>query len=400
MKKYILCYFLVLFSSFVARADVLYSSSLPKIKVSYSEPSMSLRGMEMWYAPLLGSGDKKACNKKRLAAELDSLRALGVNTVSVLAGAQFTPMPTDTVNLTKGKLASMSTDAHILRGLGYVLGELARRQMTAIVVLVRHWDDASQAAQHEERYVENLALLTNPVTHQPLLSDPTIRFWQMSDAPMLKQQTEVLSYVEWATSQAQQMRNRGFKQPLSVAYMPSSPQPDATEQTLQNLMSRDCIDNVALSLNPLALGWLTPGELYSGLGKVYLRATDLLQTALRTAKAYDKTFYLTDCAYPRLAMFTRPGTNTEPRDNFFSFLFSTYADLTENEASSPFLGLVVKGWGGLVRPTDDQWKVPYDFTAEYPDEAKGRYSVFTNDGATLKVLREGMVGGQVSNLPK
>ena len=44
-----------------------------------------IRGMQMWYAPLIGSNEKKAENKKRFTTELDTLKALGVNTINVLA---------------------------------------------------------------------------------------------------------------------------------------------------------------------------------------------------------------------------------------------------------------------------------------------------------------------------
>lgn len=341
----------------------------------------------MWYAPLLGSRDKEARNKKRLAEELDSLREMGVNTVSILAGTRFTSTPSDSANLTKGTLTCFTTDEHILCGLDYVLGELAQRRMKAIVVLTHCWNDALTSEWEIERFAKKLALRTNPFTHHKLLSDPTVSFWQISDASGSKQQTDVDAYVKWATQQAQMMKQKGFKQPVSVAYSPTSSQLDAVEQTLQEIMCRDCIDNLALSLDPLALGWLTPGELNSALGKIYLRATDVIQTSLRTALSFGKTLYLTDCAYPRAAMFTRPATNTDQRDNFLAFLFSTCTELTANSASSPFLGIVVKGWGGSVRPTDNQWTAPYDFTAEYPYDTKGRYSVFNNDISTLNLLK-------------
>ena len=43
------------------------------------------KGVSMWYAPLLASEGKR--QRTRLITELDSLQTLGVNTVSILAGA-------------------------------------------------------------------------------------------------------------------------------------------------------------------------------------------------------------------------------------------------------------------------------------------------------------------------
>lgn len=387
MKKYFIFILVVLFSLLNAKAEHLTTSFFVADTQETSASDMSLKGMQMWYAPLLGSNDKKARHIQRLRTELDSLKAIGVNTVSILAGVDFVPSPTDSTHLTNGTLNGCCKEERILRGLDCVLGELSKRQMKAIVTLVRQWDDASQTDQAIEDFAQCLALRVNPSTKQRFFSDPTIRFWQVSDAPHLKDKATLASYMNWAVKQAEMMKRIGFTQPISIAYMPLSPQAEANEQPIEDILSHECFDVVALSLDPMRMGWLTAGELNNGLGRIYVRYTDILQMVMRIAQAYDKPFFLTDCAYPRTAMFTRPGTNTESRDNFFSFLQSTYSDMTEGDQRTPFLGIIFKGWGGIVRPSTDLWTNPYDFTAEYPDETKGRYSIFTNDSTTVQLLR-------------
>ena len=386
MKKYFIFILVVLLSLLNAKAEGASASFSVTDAQETSTPDMPLKGMQMWYAPLLGSNDKKARHIKRLRAELDSLKAIGGNTIGVLAGVDFVPSPTDSAHLTNGTLVGRCTENRILKGLDCVLAELSKRQMKAIVTLVRQWDDASLTDQAMEDFVQSLAQRVNPATKQRLLSDPTIRFWQVSDAPLVKDKATSASYMDWAAKQAKMMKRIGFTQPVSIAYKPFSSQTEANEQVIEDILSRECFDAFALSLDPLSMGWLTAGELNNGLGRIYVRYTDILQMVMRMAQAYDKPFFLADCAYPRTAMFTRPGTNTESRDNFFSFLQSAYSDMTEGQRT-PFLGIVFKGWGGNVRPSTDLWTNPYDFTAEYPDETKGRYSIFTNDSTTIQLLR-------------
>lgn len=387
MKKYFIFILIVLCSLLNAKAGGVSMSFSITDDQKTGASDMSLRGMQMWYAPLLGSNDKKVHHIKRLRAELDSLKAVGVNTISILAGVDFVPSPTDSAHLTNGMLVGCCKEERILKGLDCVLGELSKRQMKAIVTIVRQWDDASQTDQAIEDFAQCLALRVNPATKQRLLSDPTIRFWQVSDAPYVKDQAALQPYMDWAAKQTKMMKRIGFTQPISIAYKPLSPQAEANEQPIEDILSRECFDAVALSFDPMSMGWLTVGELNNGLGRIYVRFTDILQMVMRMAQAYDKPFFLTDCAYPRTAMFTRPGTNTESRDNFFSFLQNTYSDLTEGNLRTPFLGMIFKGWGGNARPSTDLWTNPYDFTAEYPDETKGRYSIFTNDSTTIELLR-------------
>lgn len=77
----------------------------------------------MWYAPLLASEGKR--QSARLITELDSLQTLGVNTVSILAGASVSlPESVDSLRPSYGVLHTQIANEKLLRGLDFVLCEL------------------------------------------------------------------------------------------------------------------------------------------------------------------------------------------------------------------------------------------------------------------------------------
>ncbi len=351
---------------------------------TYNPQSQTIKGMQMWYAPMIGSNEKKAENKKRLTAELDTLKAIGVNTISVLAGAKFVPTPTDSMHLTDGYLTLMGNDEHLLKGLDYVLNELHKRQMKAIISISQQWDNANNT--DVSLFVKKVIERKNCYSKVAYQSDTTIAAWQISDAFYTRSKDTLQLYVDWCVKQANLLKDCGFKQPIAIAYAPIDVTENSDEQMFQNVMSYDCFDLVFVALNPYKMRWVMPGDLYNALGKIYLKVSDKLQAYMRIAQGLDKPFALYDCAYPRTAMFTRPRTNTDSRDAYFTYLLNLYADTYSNNHSL-FKGIVFNGWGGNVTQNKDSWVKPYDFTAEYPNETKGRYSIFNKDISTLNVLR-------------
>lgn len=344
-----------------------------------------IRGMQMWYAPLIGSNEKKAENKKRFTTELDTLKALGVNTINVLAGAKFVPTPTDSLHLTAGHLTLMCNDEHLFKGLDFVLNELHKRQMKAIVSISQQWTDASDTAAISS-FIKKMSERKNCYSKVLYQSDTTIVAWQICDAPYTQTKDSLQLYVDWCAKQAKLLKDSGLKQPIAIVYAPLDVTSNSDEQMFQNVMSYNCFDLVLVAFNPYRMRWVMPGDLYNALGKIYLKASDKIQTYMRIAQGLDKPFALCDCAYPRTAMFTRPNTNTDSRDAYFSYLLNLFADATQGDYAQ-FKGIVFNGWGGNVMQTKDMWQNPYDFTAEYPNETKGRYSIFSKDTSTLNVLR-------------
>ncbi len=87
-----------------------------------------IAGTNMWYAAYLGSPGKVG-DHKRLAKELDALKAMGVNNLRVLAVSEKSDINSSVKPATTNGFGNY--DESLLQGLDYLLVELANRDDAA-----------------------------------------------------------------------------------------------------------------------------------------------------------------------------------------------------------------------------------------------------------------------------
>ena len=90
-------------------------------------------GTNFWYAPILGSTGEGG-NRERLCKELDALKALGVENLRILAGADAGSANANSVKPYLQPKPGELNDT-LLIGLDYTLAELEKRGMTAVIYL-------------------------------------------------------------------------------------------------------------------------------------------------------------------------------------------------------------------------------------------------------------------------
>src|SRR5688572_27501614 len=89
-----------------------------------------IAGTNMWYAAYLGSSAAVG-DRARLAKELDTLKAMGVNNLRVLAVSEKSDINSSVKPATTNGFGNY--DESLLQGLDYLLVELARRDMTVVL---------------------------------------------------------------------------------------------------------------------------------------------------------------------------------------------------------------------------------------------------------------------------
>ena len=95
-------------------------------------------GTNMWYAAILAS-EGEGGNRDRLARELDSLQAMGIDNLRILAGAEGNRRLPCHIEPTLQKEPGVY-DEDLLHGLDYLLCELERRDMRAVLYLTNSWE--------------------------------------------------------------------------------------------------------------------------------------------------------------------------------------------------------------------------------------------------------------------
>ena len=149
MKKvlFILALALVVFTSFKSEKP----SNDPFIKVENGQFIRNGKpyyyiGTNYWYGAILGSKGEEG-NRKRLIEELDLMKANGIDNLRVLAGAEG---PDDEPRRVSPALQTSPGvyNIQLLDGLDFLLAEMAKRKMVAILFLNNAWEWSGGFSQY------------------------------------------------------------------------------------------------------------------------------------------------------------------------------------------------------------------------------------------------------------
>ena len=376
-------------------------------------------GTNLWYGPILGSKGKGG-NRKRLCAELDSLQKLGVNNLRILAGADAGSKNANTVTPylqpKPGKL-----DRSLLEGLDFMLHEMQKRGMVAVIYLTNSWDwsggfgfylknvglgdspdahgegynqyvdyarrfyHSQQAQKLYYQFVKQIVTRKNSITGKAYRDDPTIMAWQLCNEPRPFGKEEVPAFVEWVKHTASLIKENDPNH-LVTTGSEGVIGCNVDESLCERVHNLPDIDYMTVHIWPANWGWAKRGSLYDDLANVYLKSKAYLEQHDRISHTIQKPYVVEEFGYPRDNTSYVPGSRCGARDSFYKFIFTNLIDSQKN--GGPMAGCNFWGWGGCGRPESEVWHSGNDYLCDPPHEPQGWYSVFDNDHSTLKAISE------------
>ena len=112
-------------------------------------------GANMWYAMHLGAADTVSGDRPRLLRELDRLQALGISNIRVLAASEgpdrepwHPERSTPWRILPSMQPSPCAYNEAVVAGLDFLLAEMAKRDMTAVLMLGNMWPWSGGFAQY------------------------------------------------------------------------------------------------------------------------------------------------------------------------------------------------------------------------------------------------------------
>lgn len=384
-------------------------------------------GANFWYGMNLGAHDRP-----RLKRELDRLQKLGIKNLRILAATEGPD------NEPYRIVPAMQTapgvfDRKLLEGLDYLLAEMAKRDMTAVIVLGNYWQwsggfgqymrwagkgeipypefdpearggsdyklsswwrwfrynyyvtrfyGSSTAVGYYHNAVRMLVQRKNSVTKKEYRDDPTIMAWQLANEPAGFFSGN--SYDKWIAESAALIKSLDRNHLVSTGAMGEVFQFSGNDQ-IKNHSHKD-IDYTTVHI------WVQNSGLYSPwkASETYAKAVEVLHKQLaqhrELAKKLNKPLVFEEFGFSRdLNRFTA-GTPVTLRDDFYAQAF--YHVMESQKTDSPIAGVNFWAWGGEGRPARVQWQPGDNFIGDPPHEAQGWYSVYDNDATTLMLIRE------------
>ena len=385
--------------------------------VRHGEPYYYV-GTNFWYGAILGS-EGQGGDRKRLCRELDKMKSLGIDNLRILVGSDGKRGVKTKVEPTLQEAPGVYNDT-ILAGLDYLLMQMEKRKMVAVLYLNNSWEWSggygyyleqaglgqaprpneagysafmqfvSQYASCEKAhqlfydYVRFIIGRTNRYTHRRYVDDPAIMSWQIGNEPRAFSKEALPAFERWLAEASSLIRSLDSNHLISIGSEGSW----GCENDIacyERICADKNVDYCNIHLWPYNWSWARKEHLVEDLGVSCKNTKEYIDAHLSVCARIGKPVVMEEFGYPRDGFSFTPGSSTQGRDGYYQYVFGLVADNAEK--GGYFAGCNFWGWGGYAQPKHEQWQVGDDYTGDPAQEARGLNSVFVKDASTLKVVR-------------
>jgi len=388
-------------------------------------------GTNLWYGMNLGSQGEGG-DRGRLLDELDHLYKLGINNLRIMGC-------TEGPDIEKWRMLPSSQPQpgvfreEILEGLDFLLDEMAKRKMKAVICLGNFWPWSGGMAQYINwsqgksipypppakngnwatyqaftsafysdkealqlyaNAVRKVVSRVNSINGLPYAEDPAIMSWQLANEP--RPILNKKAYRKWIKASTELIRSLDSQHLISIGS-----EGRTSSKWAGTRFSRDHrIDGVSYSTAHLWIqnwGWYDPERSEETYPSAWEKARGYLDTHIQKAKKLGMPLVLEEFGISRDMNSHDPASTVEMRNKYYRDLFElAYTRAFQGDLS----GINFWAWGGKGRPRQAKaiWKGGDSFIGDPPHEYQGWYSVYDHDVSSLELIRE--YAGKFNNLCK
>ncbi len=381
-------------------------------------------GTNLWYGAYLGSPGKLG-HRDRLKRELDSLHAIGLDNLRVLGSGEVSPLKNSLNPAFHGPKPPYNED--LLTGLDFLLAEMGKRGMKAVVYLNNFWEWSGGMVTYQywtngghyidlndpahpwpefadfsaqfyaspkaialyEDYVAALVGRTNTITGKAYRADPTIMSWQLANEPRPGgAKPQFPAFYAWIARTADFIKKRDSNHLVSTGNEGLKGCLESEACVLKANAPRG-IDYLTFHLWPLNWSWVDAANLAGTYEACEAKSRDYIAAHLKMAEQLGKPAVLEEFGFVRDGGLYAPSVPTTYRDRFYRAVFGMVEDSVKKAGS--FAGSNFWAWGGeggalhpdfVMRPGDTS------YVGDPPMEPQGRNSVFDSDTSTLAIIRD------------
>lgn len=373
-------------------------------------------GANFWYGAILGSKGEGG-NRQRLVAELDSLKAIGIDNLRILAGGDGNTRLPSHIEPTLQKSPGVYDD-DLLEGLDFLLVELEKRNMKAVIYLNNAWEwsggystylewagegkavnpadsgypaymdyasrfvTSEKAKQLAAAHVKNIVSRVNSINGRPYSQSPAIMAWQIANEPRAFSKEKLPAFARWIHETAKLIKSIDTNHLVSIGSEGSWGCENSVE-FWKEINSFPEIDYATIHIWPYNWGWAKAPAVQADIDATITNTNEYIDAHYR-ALGGSKPLVLEEFGFPRDSMNIASATPVSGRDEYYSHLIG---ELIENNRLA---GLNFWGWGGFASPAHRTWHPGDDYTGDPAQEDQGLNSVFANDTTTINILKAGI----------
>lgn len=383
-------------------------------------------GTNFWYGCYLGSPGATG-DRERLKRELDILKENGITNLRVLASSEKSYIKTSLDPAIQPEPGIIDED--LLEGLDYLLYEMKKRNMHAVIFLNNYWEWSGgfvvynkwygsgkevdpnssnytwpdfmnysaefyrneKANEHFREYIKKIITRKNKFTNQFYFEDPTIMAWQLANEPRPGWGDAALPYLDyfykWIDETAAFIHSIDPNHLVTTGNEGLRGSLDSEEIYLKAHQSKN-IDYMTFHLWPKNWGWFDAKRIDETLPSTIQKAVNYINQHLIYARQLNKPITLEEFGLSRDYEICSPGTPTTARDKYYKIIFDVVYDSAA--AGAPIAGTNFWSWGGVGRGKnkDNVWRVGDPFVGDPPQEPQGFNSIYDTDLSTLSIIKE------------
>ena len=354
-------------------------------------------GTNFWYGAILGS-EGQGGDRQRLCQELDFMKEMGIDNLRILVGSDGERGVTTKVEPTLQVSPGVYNDT-ILAGLDFLLQEMGKRDMVAVLYLNNSWEwsggysfylehaGAGKAPRPNEDgydYVRFILGRTNRYTGVKYIDDPAIMSWQIGNEPRAFSKEALPAFEKWLAEASALIRSLDPNHLISIG-SEGSWGCENDYAAYERICADKNVDYCNIHLWPYNWSWARPDHLIDDLQASCDSTRNYIDRHLTICDRFNKPLVMEEFGYPRDGFKFTKDIPTQGRDGFYKFVFSLVGD--NATSGGHFAGCNFWGWGGFAQPAHEQWQVGDDYTGDPAQEAQGLNSVFSTDTTTLQIIR-------------
>jgi len=391
-------------------------------------------GANYWYGGILGSKGKEG-NRQRLLEELDLMKANGIDNLRILAGAEGPDGEPRRVSPAL-QLSPGVYNQDLLEGLDFVLAEMGKRKMVAILFLTNAWEWSGgfsqyvnwstqkpipypdtdghtwsefmsfsgtflQCANCQEKlrnHIKYMLARTNQITGIAYVNDPTIMTWELANEPRAFSNANKVPFLNWVNETAAYIKSLDPNHLVTTGTEGSWGCENDIE-LFEKIHSSKNVDYMTVHIWPFNWSWLNPKDMQGTMSKAIENTGKYIDEHLVVANKLNKPLVFEEFGLPRDGFVFTPGSPVTLRDQYYDYAFKRVLESAGKKGM--MAGANFWTFSGIGQPNadraDNMWKAGDDYLGDPPQEAQGLNSVFNSD-PTMKIVKK--YNDQIKNTQK
>jgi mannan endo-1,4-beta-mannosidase len=378
-------------------------------------------GTNYWQGSLLAS--KKVGNRNRLVRELDLLQKEGINNLRILVGAEggkydFTVRPA--LQYEQGKY-----DNDLLDGLDFLINEMSKRNMYAVLYLTNNWEWSGGLSQYLEwngkgkipvpniapntwpqfmaytqqfyscvpciesldNHIRFILGRTNSYSKKKYTEDNTIMAWQVGNEPRSFSVDNEKKFEIWLYNIVNLIDSLDKNHLISTG----SEGKNSSNQSMKIFESthkNPNIDYLTMHIWPKNWGWYDTKNSIKSMPTTISNAKKYIEEHIQVANNLNKPIVIEEFGLPRENEELFVNTSVANRDVFYNYIFTQVLESKQN--NGPLQAANFWGFGGEGQAVNEsgKWSPGDPLTTDPPQEPQGLNSVFSSDKTTLAIIRK------------